>query len=118
MPLLHIKYTSFVPCGCREDFFFMYFHYKSMALPIWTPGAPLAGFTKRSTISHQRGRFFLCLFHCKSMGANDPRGGAISVPRGMLGRIYVKLHITMLHTKYRRFGCCGFREDVFMYFPL
>ena len=30
---------------------------------------------------------------------------------------YVKLHITMLHTKYRSFGCCGFREeDVFMYF--
>ena len=30
-----------------------------------------------------------------------PRGGAISDHRGMLGRIYVKLHITMLHTKYR-----------------
>ena len=35
----------------------MYFHYKSMvdndmpgALPVWTPGAPLAGFIKRSTI--------------------------------------------------------------------
>ena len=43
-----------------------------------------------------------------------PRGGAISDPWGMLGRIYVKLHITMLHTKYRSFGCCGFREeDVF-----
>ena len=48
-----------------------------------------------------------------------PRGGSISDPRGMLGRIYVKLHITMLHTKYRSFGCCGFREeDFFMYFPL
>ena len=40
---------------------------------------------------------FLCFFHCKSMGANEPWGGAISDPRGMLGRIYVKLHITMLH---------------------
>ena len=48
-----------------------------------------------------------------------PQGGAISDPRGMLGRIYVQLHITMLHTKYRSFGCCGFREeDLFMYFPL
>ena len=47
-----------------------------------------------------------------------PHGGAISDPRGMLGRIYVKLYITMLHTKYRSFGCCGFREDFFMYFPL
>ena len=24
------------------------------------------------------------------MGANDPRGGAIFVPRGMIGRIYIK----------------------------
>ena len=38
---------------------------------------------------------FFCLFHCKSMEANNPRGGAISDPRGMLGRIYVKLHITL-----------------------
>ena len=64
-------------------------------------------------------KIFICLFHCKSMGANDPRGGAISDPRGMFGRIYVKLHITMLHTKYRNFGCCGFREeDFFTCFPL
>ena len=46
-----------------------------------------------------------------------PQGGAISDPRGMLGRIYIKLHITMLHTKYRSFGCCGLKEeDFFMYF--
>ena len=32
---------------------------------------------------------FLCLSHCKSMGANDPRGGAIFDPRGMICRIYV-----------------------------
>ena len=56
MTLLHIKYTSFVSWGCREDFF-MYFHYKSMvdndmprAWPVWTPGAPLTVFIKRSTI--------------------------------------------------------------------
>ena len=29
MTLLYIKYTSFVTCCCREDFF-IYFHYKSM----------------------------------------------------------------------------------------
>ena len=29
MTLFYIKYTSFVSCCCREDFF-MYFHYKSM----------------------------------------------------------------------------------------
>ena len=31
---------------------------------------------------------FLCFPHCKSIGANDPRGGAIFNPRGMVGRIY------------------------------
>ena len=48
-----------------------------------------------------------------------PWGGAMSDPRGILDRIYVKLHKAMLHTKYRSFGCCGFREEIFfMYFPL
>ena len=56
MTMLYIKYTSFVSCCCREDFF-IYFHYKSMvdndmpgAWPVWTPGASLAGFIKRNTI--------------------------------------------------------------------
>ena len=35
---------------------------------------------------------FLCFSHCKSMGANDPRGGAIFDPRGMIGRIYIEDH--------------------------
>ena len=43
--------------------------------------------------------------HCKSMEANDPQGGVIFDPRGMIRRINVKLHnITTLHTKYRSFG--------------
>ena len=56
MTMLYIKYTSFVSCCCREDFF-IYFHYKSMvdndmlgAWPVWTPGAPLAAFTKENII--------------------------------------------------------------------
>ena len=61
---------------------------------------------------------FLCLFHCKSMVAKDLQGGAISDPRGMLGRIYVKLRITMLLSKYKSFGCCGFREDSFHVFSI
>ena len=36
--------------------------------------------------------FFLCFSHCKSMGANDPRGEAIFDPRGMIGRIYIEDH--------------------------
>ena len=31
--------------------------------------------------------FFLCFSHCKSMGVNDPWGGANFDPRGMIGRI-------------------------------
>ena len=58
----------------------------------------------------------LCFSHCKSMGANDPRGGAIFDPRGMIGRIYIEDHYTLLHTKYESFGPCGFGEDFFMFF--
>ena len=56
MTMLYIKYTSFVSCCCREDFF-IYFHYKSMvdndmpgAWPVWTPGEPLAAFIKERII--------------------------------------------------------------------
>ena len=56
MKMLYIKYTSFVSCCCREDFF-IYFHYKSMvdndmpgAWPVWTPGAQLAAFIKENII--------------------------------------------------------------------
>ena len=62
-------------------------------------------------------KIFLCFSHCKSMGANDPRGRAIFNPRGMIGRIYIKDHYTLLHTKYESFGPCGFgEEDFFMFF--
>ena len=50
------------------------------------------------------------------MGANDPRGGGIFAPRGMIGRIYIEDHYTLLHTKYESFGPCGFGEDFFMFF--
>ena len=54
--------------------------------------------------------------HCKSMGANDPRGGAIFDPRGMIGRIYEEDHYTLLHIKYESFGSCGFGEEDFLWF--
>ena len=57
--------------------------------------------------------------HCKSMGANDPRGRAIFDPRGMIGRIYIEDHYTSLHTKYESSWPCGFREEDFFYvFPM
>ena len=36
-------------------------------------------------------KIFLCFSHCKSMGANDPQGGAI-FDRGPVGRIYIEDH--------------------------
>ena len=63
-------------------------------------------------------KIFLCFSHCKSMGPNDPRGGAIFDPRGMIGRIYTEDHYTLLHTKYESFGPCGYGEEYFfMFFP-
>ena len=53
--LLHTKYESSRPYGFREEDIF---HYKPMsdndapgAGPVWTPGAQLAGFIKRTTIN-------------------------------------------------------------------
>ena len=73
--------------------------------PVWTPGTWLAGFIKRTTIHCYiqnikalglvvSKNIFLIFF---PLGANDP----IFDPRGMIGRIYVNVHITMLNTKYR-----------------
>ena len=49
MTLLHINYTSFVSCGCIS-IMSMVDNGMPGVWPVWTPGAPLAGFIKRSTI--------------------------------------------------------------------
>ena len=51
-----------------------------------------------------------------SMGANDPRGVASLDPKGLIGRIYVGDHKTLLHTKYISSGPYGFREEDFLSF--
>ena len=89
----------------------------------------LAGFIKRTTIHcytqnmkalglvvSEKKIFFLCFSHCKSMGANNPRGEVIFDPRAMFGRIYKEDHYTLLHTKYESSGPCGFREEDFFIF--
>ena len=100
------------------------------AWPLKTPGAWLAGFMKGITnhcytqnintlafkISEKK--IFLCFPYYKSMGDNDPQGVANLDPKGMIGRIYVGYHYTLLHTKYTGFRPCGFREDFFIFFPL
>ena len=61
--LLHTKYESSGPCGFREEVFFLYFtHDAPGAGPVWTPGARLAGFMKRTTIhSYTQNMNALCL---------------------------------------------------------
>ena len=48
--LLHTKYESSGPCGFGEEDFFCFSHDAPGAGPVWTPGARLAGFKKRTTI--------------------------------------------------------------------
>ena len=113
----------------------MYFHYKLIAdndapgeWPVWTPEAILAGFTKRSTIyCYTQNMKALGLVVSEKKIFNvfpivrlsklmTPEVGPFFYP---IRRIYLKLHITVLHTKYKSFGSCGFREeDLFMCFPL
>ena len=53
------------------------------------------------------------------MGANDTRGGVIFDPSVMIRRIYVKLHISMLHTNIEALAfVVSHKKIVFMYFPL
>ena len=49
-----------------------------------------------------------------------PWGVASSEPRGLIGRIYVGDHYTLLHTQYISCGPHGFREEDFFlkFFPL
>ena len=39
-------------------------------------------------------------------------------PRGTVGMIYKEDHYTLLLTKYKSSGPCGFREDLFYVFPI
>ena len=56
---------------------------------------------------------FLRFSHCKSMGANEPWRVANFDPRGMVGRIYVGDHFTLLRTTYLSSVPHGFREEDF-----
>ena len=103
MTMLYIKYTSFVSCCCREDFF-IYIHFKSMvdndmpgALPVWTPGASLAAFIKERIIhwstQHMKAlghmvseKIFLCFSH-DAPGAGPvwtPGAGPVWTPGAQL----------------------------------
>ena len=50
------------------------------------------------------------------MGFMTPWGVASLEPRGLIGRIYVGDHYTLLHTKYKSHGPHGFGEEDFLSF--
>ena len=50
------------------------------------------------------------------MGANDPQDVASLDPRGLIGRIYLGGHKTLLHAKYISCGPYGFRQEDFLSF--
>ena len=88
----------------EKKIFLCFSHDAPGAGPEWAPGAWLAGFIKRTTIHCytqnmkalglvvSEKKIFLCFSHCMSVGANDPRGGAIFDPRVMVGRLYKEDH--------------------------
>ena len=49
-----------------------------------------------------------------SMGANDPRGGAIFDSRGMVGRIYKEEHYTLLHKNIKALGLVVLEKKIFL----
>ena len=51
--------------------------------------------------------------HCKSMRANDPQGGVIFDPRGMVGMIYKEDNT---HCYIQNMKALG-EEDFFLFFP-
>ena len=132
--LLHTKYLSSGPYGFREEDFLSCSHYKSMgANKPWSNAnldpRGMAGriyvddhFTLLHTKYLSSGSYgfreedFLSFFHYKSMGANELWGVANLDPRGMIGRIYVGDHRTLLHTKYLSSGPDGFRKEDFFFF--
>ena len=98
MTMLYIKYTSFVSCCCREDFFIG----PHNILKLWAIWF--------------RSRRFFYVFPMTTPGR------ARMDPRGRVGQIYSRIykedHYTLLHTKYESFGPCGFAEEDFLkFFP-
>ena len=62
---------------------------------------------------------FLCISIISLWQIMMLRGGTCMDPRGTFSSIYKEDHNTLLHTRYKSPGLCGFREeDCFMFFPL
>ena len=129
---MYIKYTSFVSCCCREDFF-IHFHYKSMvdndmpgAWPVWTPRARLAAFIKERIIhwstQHMKalGRmvsskkiFFYVLPH------HAPGAGPVWTPGARLAGFIKRTTIHCYTQTMKGLGLVVSEKKIFfMFFPL
>ena len=128
--MLYTKYISSGPHGFREeDFFFMFSHYKSKGVHdllgrgrFGSQGLHWQDLSRgplniatykiyKLWASWFQRRGFLSFSHYKALGDNDPRCVASLGPRGLIGRIYVGDHLTLLHTYYISSGPHGFREE-------
>ena len=109
----------------EKKIFFSFSNEAPGAGPIWSPGARLAGFIKRTTIYCYKQnmkalglvisekKIFLSFSHDPPP---PPRGGAHMDPGGTVGRIYKEDHYTLLQTKYESSGPCGFGKEDFLKF--
>ena len=88
--LLHTKYESSGPCGFGEESFLSFSHDAPGAGPVWSTGAQLAGFIKRTIIHCYTQNMkalglvvsekILYFSHCKSMAAIYCHGNQSSDP--------------------------------------
>ena len=99
--LLHTKYESSGPCDFGEEF---------------THDSPVTQNVKALGLVVSERKVVLCFSHCMSIVDYDPLGWAIFDSMGMVGRIYKEDHYTLLHTKYKSSGPCGFGEEDFLCF--
>ena len=136
LSLLHTKYLNSGPYGFNEEIFEVFF----FIISLWELMSPvgMANLDPRGIAGRiYEGDHLMLLntkylssgpngfreedflfFPCKSMRTNEPRGVSNLDPRGMVGRIYVGDHLTLLHTKYLSSGPHGFRETFFMFLQL
>ena len=100
--LLHTKYESSGPCYFAEEYFFMFFFpRRPRGWACMDPRGTVGRIYKEEhyTLLYTKyisagpcgfgEDFFLYFSNCKSMGVNNPRGGATFDPMGMIHRIYV-----------------------------
>ena len=97
------------------------FHYEPMgyndapgAGPVWTPGARLAGFIKRTTyilgLVVSENKIFYVFPIVSLWQLMKLRAGPFLTPGSWLAG-FIEDHHTLLHTKYESSGPCGFCEE-------